>query len=161
MIRDEFGGVTQNELIGLLVTERIGQGTYRDVYGSHVLPDCVVKVEVGENRFNNPLEWIIWQEFKATKWAKWLAPCRFISACGVVLIQARCEPLGLRPRRVPAFLADLKAENWGTIKGHPVCFDYGNNHVFTLVADNAAMVKPKWHDLTASGRYTSPKAEAA
>lgn len=148
----EFGPNTINELVGLLVGEKIDYGRDRNVYACHAFPDCVVKVENrGANNFSNVLEWCIWCEFKETKWAKWIAPCRLISACGVVLIQARCEPLKKRPRRVPAWMADLKGENWGELEGRPVCFDYANNMLFEA-AKRMGMKAPEWHDLSKSGR---------
>lgn len=146
LLQTKLGPQTTHDALGLLISYRIGQGQHRDVYASHVLPDHVVKIERGENRFCNPMEWIIWGQFKDTKWAKWLAPCHSISGCGLVLLQRRCDPLDERPRLVPSFLADLKRQNWGTIDGRPVCFDYGNNAVFELARKNTRLVRADWHN---------------
>lgn len=152
---EEFGPRTIDDLVGLLASEKISYGRDRNVYASHVFPDAVVKVENrGDNHFSNVLEWLIWQEFEGTKWEKWLAPCRWISASGIVLIQAKCEPLPLerRPRRVPAWMADLKGENWGLYKGRPVCFDYANNRLFEIArGKEVGLVAPRWHDLDSDG----------
>lgn len=147
----EFGPNTINEIVGLLVGDKIDYGRDRNVYACHAFPDYVVKVENrGTNYFSNVMEWMIWTEFRGTKWERWLAPCKFISAGGTVLIQARCAPLKKRPRRVPGWMSDLKGENWGEWEGRPVCFDYANNELFEA-AKLVGLKVPRWHDLTASG----------
>lgn len=146
-LTDILGPAIANDALGMLIGEALGEGAHRKVYACQVLPRCVVKIETAAQQFFNVLEWEMWCEMETTRWAKWLAPCRFISDCGAVLIQDRCELLETRPARVPGFLWDLKRENWGDLRGKPVCFDYGNNPVIRQAARRSRLVRPKWFDL--------------
>ena len=115
------------ELKSLMLGELIGEGMSRKVYACKHDPDYVVKVEDRARMFQNVAEWEAWTWVRGTKKEKWLAPCLDISACGSILLQRRAGPLRpqARPKTVPAFLTDVKRENFGYLDGHLVCFDYG------------------------------------
>lgn len=142
-----FGPMSMNDAVNwLCAQELIGMGQYRNVYACGLNPRCVVKWEHSENQFCNPSEFMIWEELKDTPLRKWLAPVRAISPCGIWLLQDRCQIMEKadRPKRVPEFLSDLKAENWGMLRGHPVCFDYGNHKLFVMAAKRTKLIVPKW-----------------
>jgi hypothetical protein len=135
------------ELEGMLCGDIINTGSSRRVYQCNLNRDWVVKREIANTR-QNVIEYEIW-EFAETQDGKWLAPCHFMSANGLFLIQSKTTPLRAeeRPKRLPAFLTcDLKLENFGWLDGRIVCHDYG-----TLVASikrHGTNLKPaKWHDL--------------
>lgn len=108
----------------------IGSGAFREVFVCRLNNDWVVKVEKDHDwrNFQNVLEMNIWSEFREVKSvAQWLAPCRFMSPNGRILIQDRCAPLRAdeMPNKLPAFLTDVKYENFGKLNGRVVCVDYG------------------------------------
>ena len=115
----------------LVAGRELGRGISRVVYACDINPDWVVKVEEDAGRFQNIVEWKIWQEAKDLPARRWLAPCLYISPNGSVLIQARTTPA--RPReysdRMPAFLTDFKRLNYGMIGRRLVCHDYGTSLV--------------------------------
>lgn len=114
-----------------LLTDRgrlIGSGISRHVYPYGLDPTrLVIKFEQEENH-QNVTEWQIWNRVEHTDLAKWFAPVEAISPCGRILIQRRtmpCQTDRKLPDRVPAFFSDIKIDNWGMLKGKPVCHDYG------------------------------------
>lgn len=120
------------EAFRLLCDEEIGRGIGRIVYSSKVLEEEVIKTEEGSGSFQNIIEWETWQRVKDTPFAKWFAPCKWISACGSVLVMAKTERMqdAQFPEKMPAFLADFKRTNYGLLNGHVVCHDYGTHLMF-------------------------------
>jgi hypothetical protein len=104
----------------------MGYGTHRAVYLSKLLPDCVIKMELGD-RFANVIEWEVWNAVKDTEHAKWFAPCLHLSPNGMILVQQKTEPAYEYPKEIPAYFTDIKGENFGMLNGNFVCHDYGNN----------------------------------
>lgn len=148
---DELGKSRASDALGMMFGACLGNGEHRTVYQHIWNSGFVIKVEreVSQDKFTfaNVMEWIVWNEIRGTKWEKWFAPVHDISKNGLVLVQHKCAPLEERPKKVPSFFGDLKRENWGTLDGRPVCFDYANHRHFLVSCKNAKMVKPKWHDL--------------
>lgn len=124
----------------------LGNGEYRVVFAYNEHPyDKVIKVESEGGKFANILEWEFWQQVqKYPTQSKWFAPCYRIASNGSVLIQARTEPIpeSMLPKKIPAFMWDVKPSNWGLWKGRPVCHDYGN---FSMVDKNPwKLIKADW-----------------
>jgi hypothetical protein len=119
----------RREAFHLLTGELLGSGVARKVYACELFPDCVVKVEDGAGSYQNVLEWEIWKAVKDTKFARWFAPCRYIGPSGIILIMERTQPAQREqfPDKVPAFLTDLKRQNFGMLNGRLVAHDYGLN----------------------------------
>lgn len=113
--------------------DKIGSGIHRDVFECRLNDKWVVKVETDLpwRYFANVHEMKFWDDNRHCKAiAKWLAPCEFLSPDGLLLIQHRCQPLrdsDKLPGKVPAFLTDIKRDNWGILDGRLVCFDYALN----------------------------------
>lgn len=124
-----MGEFQTNELRSVLLGDKLGEGAAREVFVNRVDPNLVVKIEMGAQSFQNIAEWEFWTWAQGSPMEKWLAPCRLISTCGSVLMMDRVYPLrhAEYPKRLPAFLSDLKPENFGK---HPktglvVACDYG------------------------------------
>ncbi len=147
MLTDHIGLRATDDALRLIIGEGIATGEFRKVYHCPLDSTVVVKIEYKPDCFVNVAEWDMWTNLKNTPWGKWLAPCRQISNCGLILMMDKVKPLEARPRLVPSFLGDLKRENWGMLNGRPVVCDYGNSHIYNHVAKHTRMVKPKWHDL--------------
>ncbi|WP_323016382.1 hypothetical protein [Castellaniella sp.] len=135
----------QREALGLLQGTQISYGSARTVYACKLFSDCVIKVEDGAGSFQNVMEWETWQRVKDTKFAKWFAPCEFISPAGGILVMKRTMPIDEKryPQSVPAFFTDLKYANYGMLDGQFVCHDYG----VSLLMENGMserMRKPEW-----------------
>lgn len=132
----------------LLCDALIGYGISRQVFSSRLMPQSVVKVEQDAARFQNVMEYQIWQSVKETDFAKWFAPCEFISANGSVLVQARTEPVPRNqfPKQMPVFLTDFKRANYGLYDGRVVCHDYGTALLFEY-GMSKRMKKAEWWDL--------------
>jgi len=109
----------------------IGGGCFRHVYEYALDPkNLVVKIEFSShNRFQNAIEWDVWDQVQYTKWAQWFAPCVAVSPCAQVLIQHRTHPLppDMAPKKLPNFFTDLKYQNFGLLNGKVVAHDYGGN----------------------------------
>lgn len=117
------------DAFNLLCGEKIGAGIHREVFECKLRPDLVVKVENGDYRwFANVFEQSFWDEYQQDKAvALWLAPCEFLSPDGRILLQKRAEPLTSAtplPDKLPAFLGDVKKNNFGLLDGRVVCVDY-------------------------------------
>jgi len=121
------------EAFNLFCGKLLGQGIDRKTFVLATDPAFVVKVEEDERRlrFQNILEWQVW--CAATDVGKeatqWLAPCVHLSPDGRILIQRRTQPLILdkRPKKMPVWLSDFKADNYGMLDGRVVAHDYGLN----------------------------------
>lgn len=130
----------------LLCSEKIGSGMSRQVYTGELFPDCVTKVEA-EGRFQNVMEWETWRRVEHTAYAKWFAPCRWISDNGRVLVMEKTRPAieSEFPEKIPVFLTDTKRANFGVLNGRLVCHDYGSH----LLMENGMvgrMKKAAWWD---------------
>lgn len=121
---------TFEDCFNLLCGEMIGDGIHRDVFECRIDPTLVVKVENdGDWRyFANVHEMKFWNDHEdSPKIARWLAPCKWLSPEGKVLLQRRVQPIrdsDELPAKLPAFLNDVKRENYGWLDGKLVCFDY-------------------------------------
>jgi len=142
----------RKELQLLIFGEKIGEGMSRKVYEyscplTGAVDRAVIKYEgrFVNGHFQNVAEWEIWQWVRGTPMQKWFAPCYSISPCGLYLIQARVEPLRKAewPRRLPAFLCDLKPENFGMYQGRLVVCDYGTG-IAAIRTAGKKMVPCKW-----------------
>lgn len=142
---DHFPTILARDLSGMILGESEGAGTFRHIFSHATDKSLIVKVENGFQSFHNIKEWEVWRAVKYTKWAKWFVPCVQISGAGSVLIMKRAKriPRSKLPERVPSFFTDLKAENWGWYKGHPVCVDYGL-HLLHEYGMTTRMKKVKW-----------------
>lgn len=131
----------ERALRGLFLGPYIGGGVARKVfaYGPDPL-NWVVKIEDEERDFQNVAEWGLWNTAR-TPLRHWLAPCFYISPCGLALLQARCEPcpVHLIPTKVPKVLGDLHEGNWGLFNKKPVVLDYGRHLALTLTANAKSM----------------------
>ena len=128
-LEDRFAGGTSRELLDFVCGDRLGHGMTREVYRYKPDERLVIKVELLEGHFQNVTEWQAWQAVQFTELAKWFAPCESISSCGRFLLMRYAEPIAAiaLPAEVPAFFTDLKANNWGVYKKHPVALDYGKH----------------------------------
>lgn len=121
------------DAFNLLCHEKLGSGIHRDVFACRIDPKLVVKVETDLpwRYFANVHEMKFWTDHQHyEKVAKWLAPCDYLSPDGLILLQRRCEPLrdnDVLPDKLPAFLTDVKKDNYGWLDGRIVCFDYALN----------------------------------
>jgi hypothetical protein len=117
------------DLFDALLGKKIGSGAGRQVYEHRLDPTLVVKIETSGGSFQNIMEAQLWSEVsQMKKYSKWFAPVKFISACGTVLIIKKAQPARKNeyPEKIPAFLTDRKYQNFGMLKGHLVCIDYGS-----------------------------------
>lgn len=130
----------------LLANNQIGFGMSRVVYDSKLLPDSVVKVESGSGQFQNIIEWETWERVKDTEYAKWFAPCEWISPTGSVLIQKKTLQAHKYPDKMPVFFCDFKRTNYGIFQGAFVCHDYGTNLLFEN-GMTKRLKKAKWWDV--------------
>lgn len=119
--------------------EFLGEGAFRTVYTYGLNKDWVVKIarvaDTGSGRFDNVVEWDIYQNIKCyhPHLLKYLAKPLYLSSCGRVMIMERTTPLEEKdklPEKIPAFLADIKRDNWGKIGRRVVCHDYGNHNLY-------------------------------
>ncbi len=123
----------------------LGSGVARHVYPYGLDARMVIKFEQ-EHNFQNTTEWQVWNHVKHTDFARWFAPVEFISPCGRILIQRRTQAFETDkklPERIPAFFTDTKIENWGLLKGKPVCHDYGY-HLLLEQGMTKRMKKAEW-----------------
>lgn len=124
--------MVKSDLIHLFCGECLGSGIGRDTFVFGIDDTKVIKIEERAGSFQNVIEWETWESVQGTPGAKWLAPCRFISDSGSVLIMERTTPLGVLtaaklPKRLPDWLTDHKFANYGLLKDRFVCHDYGTN----------------------------------
>ena len=139
--------VRETEFFKLICGEIIGEGAYRQVYECRLNKDWVVKVEDEDDdgNFCNVNEWKTWTTKKhELAVAGWLAPCHQISHGGRFLIQSRTRPVAKKdlPVKIPAFLTDVKAENFGRLDDRVVCHDYG----FISTYMKTRLIKAHWNE---------------
>lgn len=121
------------DAFNLLCGDKLGEGIHRTVFTCRLRPDLVVKVENDDEwrYFANVMEMKFWSDHQGYgKVARWLAPCEYMSPDGRVLLQKRVRPLldeSELPAKLPAFLTDVKPENFGLLDGRVVCLDYALN----------------------------------
>lgn len=134
-----------SEALSVLRGDFLGEGSARKVYALLTNSAYVLKIETAGRSFQNVAEWEYWKWVKGTKLEKWFAPCERISARGLLLVQRRVDPprLAELPKKVPAFLTDLKIENFGLLDGKFVCCDYGTCKV-VLRHFPQRLVAAKW-----------------
>lgn len=125
--------------------KQVGSGIGRQVFVYDLNPHFVIKIE--QTGFQNAIEWEIWRSVSSTTYARWFAPCRHISPCGMLLLMERTLPAerSKYPKRMPMFLGDYKYSNYGLLRGKLVCHDYGS----MLAAHNglsSKMRRADWWD---------------
>lgn len=121
-------GAMAGDVLFSLIGEPLGAGIHRLVFAHRTDPTLVVKVQYGMG-FENVYEARHWDENQY--WApgkQWLCPVTYISPNGLILLMRRATPLrdGEMPDKVPRFLTDLKASNFGWFEGRVVCTDYSS-----------------------------------
>lgn len=117
----------ENEFRSMFLGDLLGEGMSRKVYVIRGVDNAVIKIEDRSRYFQNIAEWEIWGWVKDTKMERWFAPCIDISNSGAILTQRRVFPMREKekPTALPAYLCDLKSENFGVLDGRVVCCDYG------------------------------------
>lgn len=144
---DRFGSNVTEELLYLFLKgEKSIKGGNRRVYACSLDKSLVVKIEAHGDAFDNVTEWRLWEHFRKTPWAKWLAPCVDISYCGSVLLMKRTTPIKKMPAKVPDFLDDLEARNFGKYKGRIVCHDYAIHKGYEWMWRDGKLRKPEEAD---------------
>lgn len=133
------------EARAILCGTMLGSGVARKVYELRTNPMYVIKIETRGCSFQNVAEWETWAWISGGPLARWFAPCEFISPCGLMLVQHKVTPLRTAelPERVPAFLCDLKIENFGLLKWRFVCCDYGTVQS-SFRKTSRRLVRAKW-----------------
>lgn len=117
-----------SDIVSYLCGEEIGKGIHRIVYQHAQFKDKVVKIEYGkEISGENYEEWRVWNQIYLTQFAKWFAPCYWISPNGRILIQKKTKIIQKFPEKMPFFFTDLKITNFGKIGNQIVCHDYSLN----------------------------------
>lgn len=143
-------------LLGLLGGE-LGRGTHRAVFAAGWSDDYVIKIEVGAAGANGR-EWEVWKELSGTPAEKWLCPCVLISPGTTALVMRRAQPItdvSVLPKRLPWWVTDVKAENWGLLDGRPVLVDYANHRFFSRGLGRDRRVK-RWHKVDHADIHTTP-----
>lgn len=135
-------------IISKICGEKLGSGTYRDVYELKDNPRYVVKIErdMSTGRFCNATEYVNWCDLRFWDFIEpWLCPCVRITETSQVLIQKRAKPIECidkLPKEVPAIFTDLKRSNWGILNKRPVLLDYP----YLVFSYSKRMRTPKWKD---------------
>lgn len=141
MTREAF-----EDAFNILCGEQLGSGIHREVFECRIRPDLVVKVETDSTwrNFANVREHQFWADNEhAPAVAKWLAPCEYLSPDGRISLQRRAEPVrpsDVLPTKIPAFLTDLKRENFGWLDGRLVAVDYA----LTITAASTRLKNSDW-----------------
>lgn len=129
-----FQTTVNRDFFHLITGAILGAGEFRIVYEHRHRDDLVLKFEPNSQSFQNIAEWDFWNDNKNNKRvARWLAPCEFISPCGIILAMKKTAKPELSdyPNTVPEFLTDLKRRNFGMLDGKLVAHDYGLYNVNT------------------------------
>lgn len=120
-----------SDFITSLCGNHIGTGCFRSVFDYNLDNKYVIKIEP-QNTSCNLVEYMIWDEVKGLcgnlDWVKnWFAPVKWISPNGRILIMKKTKDYSTKkiPDKVPAFLWDVKPDNFGWIGNKFVCHDYG------------------------------------
>ena len=146
VIEDTFAGSTiRFDFFKTFVGSQIGAGIARCVYECNIDSKMVIKIESTSQSFHNVEEWNVWEAVQKTKFAKWFAPCVYISSCGTVLLQKKTSPVLNWPKKIPDFFTDCKMDNYGMYRKHFVCHDYGLN-MLKERGISKKMRKVKWLD---------------
>jgi len=141
-----MNGAAYEDAFNRLCGKLLGEGIHRKVFECRLRDDLVVKVESEENwrYFANVLEMRFWNDHEHyKKVADWLSPCEYLSPDGRILLQRKASPiveLSVLPEQVPAFLSDLKPENFGMLDGRLVCLDYA----LTIPNPSTRLKKVDW-----------------
>lgn len=138
------------DLIITLLGKKIGSGVYRAVYEHNWDEDWVIKIEPNSTECNLT-EFMLWDEIRGLKneleWVKdWFAPVLWMSPNGKILCMQKTSEFPKnkkleRPREIPAFLSDVKRDNFGWIGNKFVCHDYG--FIFKFIKYEKKMQKIK------------------
>lgn len=134
------------DAFNLLCGDKLGEGVHRTVFECRLLPDLVVKVEKDTvwRYFANVHEMAFWSEYQhKPAIAQHLAPCKWLSPDGRILLQSRAAPLAHNapmPTHMPHFLGDFKRCNFGTLDSRLVCVDYA----IYDVRPRTSLVKVTW-----------------
>ena len=145
---------TFEDSYNLLCGNKIGQGISRIVFNCRLLPDYVVKVEENSDRFQNILEWTIWQDVVGTPASRWFAECKWISPNGRILIQEKTRPPASHEflEKIPVWFTDNKKSNWGMAKANKdgkdflVCHDYGVSLIVSLGTFTKRLRSAEWSE---------------
>jgi len=127
----KFNGTHESEaLLRFVCGRKLGRGIAREVFECSMVPGWVIKIANGSTGISqNILEYEVWDNVSHTEHAKWFAPVHSISPCGNILMMKQAKPLksakGFIETKLPTFLTDLKAVNFGTIGKQIVAVDYG------------------------------------
>lgn len=126
------------DLMNVVCGCALGAGITRTTFVLMPDPTKVIKIERDDGSYyQNIMEWKVWDYAQGTALAPYLAPCRWISPRGHILIQDRVMPLPsaieakvggsaiLKDVMLPAILTDLKPENYGLLHRKIVACDYG------------------------------------
>lgn len=144
---DLFKSNVERDFFRLMCGDLIGTGASRDVYIFEPDPKYVLKIENGAQCFSNIREWDVWHDAQHIEWARdWLAPCRIISPCGIVLMQRRTSPAKTYPDKIPAWMTDTKRANFGMIGRKFVAHDYGC-HLICNAGMTKRLQKVEWWDV--------------
>jgi len=120
------------ETLAFICGNLLGSGYYRDVFEYNLDPKYVVKIQRDDAKFNNIVEWEIWNTVSYGSYKKHFAPCTWILGNGRILIQRKTTPISKRkpaPEKIPNFFTDVKDSNFGWIGNQFVAHDYD----YTLV----------------------------
>lgn len=138
------------DLIRSICGRHLGSGSFRSVYVYNLDPRFVVKLEL-LNTNCNQTEYELWDQIKELKaglaWVKdWFAPIKWISPNGRVMIMKRTFEKENKelPNKVPAFMSDVKLNNFGWIGNKFVCHDYGFLYGFMNYSNK--MKKINWYE---------------
>lgn len=141
------------DLITTLLGEKIGSGTYRAVYQHNWDKDYVIKIEPKSTECNMT-EYMLWDEIRGLKneltWVKdWFAPVLWMSPNGKILCMQKTSEFPKnkkleRPLEIPAFLTDIKWNNFGWIGNRFVCHDYGFLYKFIKYEKKIQKLKNIW-----------------
>lgn len=117
------------DAFNMLCGDKLGSGIHRDVFTCRIRDDLVVKIEttIDYRYFANVFEEKFWADHRHyAKIADWLAPIEFLSPDGRLLLQKRVDPIKDNeiPDMLPAWMTDIKAENFGRYEGRIVLLDY-------------------------------------
>lgn len=136
------------DLVTSLCGDFLGSGTFRSVFDYNLDNKYVIKIEP-RNTNCNQTEYAIWDEVRWLKgdlaWVtKWFAPIKWISPNGRILVMQKTskKPRKEKPKKIPAFLWDVKEDNFGWIGNNYVCHDYGQ--FYNLIHYSKKMKKVKW-----------------
>ncbi len=123
-----FGTTVNRDFLRMIAGDILGAGAFRIVFQHEHRKDLVLKFEPRAHSFHNIAEWDFWTDNQDNEAiARWLAPCEYISPCGIILVMKKTSKPRAEdyPNMLPAFLTDLKRKNFGMYKGHLVSHDYG------------------------------------